>query len=228
MVNASIIIPTYNEEACIAEALSVLCNADGVTENTEIIISDAGDDNTLRIASGFPVTTCRSPKGRAVQMNRGAGIATGEILYFLHADTIPPAGFLDKITAAVREGKKAGCFQLGFDDPHWLMQTYGWFSRLPLMVCRGGDQSLFITRDLFRRIGGFNEKLRIMEDIEIIERISKHTAFTILNGIACTSARKYALHGRVRLQVIFGMIHLFYALGFDQDIIADYYARNIG
>lgn len=224
----SIVIPTYNEEAGIAETLSALCSAVGKTENTEIIISDAGSDNTLRIASGFPVKTCSSPKGRAEQMNRGAGMATGEILYFLHADTVPPAGFIGKITAAVQAGKTAGCFQLSFDDPHWLMQTYGWFTRLPLTVCRGGDQSLFITRDLFNRIGGFNEKLRIMEDIEIIERIGKHTAFTILDGIACTSARKYAVNGRIRLQVIFGTIHLLYALGFDQDIIADYYARNIG
>ena len=226
-MNTSIIIPTYNEEAGIAETLSIVCRLAGKTKSTEIIVSDAGDDNTLRIASGFPVKTCRSPKGRAAQMNRGAGMATGEILYFLHADTIPPAGFLDKITAAVRQGKTAGCFQLGFDDPHWLMQTYGWFTRLPLTVCRGGDQSLFITRVLFERIGGFNEKLRVMEDIEIIERIGKHTAFTILDDIACTSARKYAVNGRIRLQVIFGTIHLLYALGFDPDIIADYYARNI-
>ncbi len=227
-MKTSIVIPTYNEEAGIAKTLSSLCSAGGKTEKTEIIICDAGDDNTLRIASGFPVTTCRSPKGRAVQMNRGASIATGEILYFLHADTVPPTGFLGKITAAVSEGKNAGCFQLSFDDPHWLMQTYGWFTQLPLMICRGGDQSLFITRDLFQRIGGFDEKLRIMEDIEIIERINRYTAFTILDGIACTSARKYALNGRIRLQIIFGTIHLLYALGFDQDIIADYYARNIG
>lgn len=227
-MKTSIVIPTYNEETGIAETLSALCSAAGQTENAEIIISDASDDNTLRIASDFPVKTCRSPKGRAKQMNHGAGMATGEILYFLHADTIPPAGFIDTITAAVREGKTAGCFQLSFDDPHWLMQTYGWFTRLPLMVCRGGDQSLFITRDLFRKIGGFNEKLRIMEDIEIIERISRHTVFTILDDIVCTSARKYAVNGRIRLQVIFGTIHLLYTLGFDQDIIADYYARNIG
>ena len=107
------------------------------------------------------------------------------------------------------------------------MQTYGWFTRLPLTLCRGGDQSLFITSDLFKRIGGFNEKLRVMEDIEIIERISTHSTFTILNDMVTTSARKYAVNGRIRLQVIFGLIHLLYSLGFDQDIIADYYAHTI-
>lgn len=223
----SIIIPTYNEAENIADTLLTVCKATESRKDTEIIISDSGNDNTLEIASGFPVKTCRSPTGRAVQMNRGAGIATGQVLYFLHADTLPPEGFIDEIINAVRQGNLAGCFQLTFDDPHWLMQTYGWFTRFPLTVCRGGDQSLFITAALFKRIGGFNEELRVMEDIEIIERINKHAAFAILDGAVTSSARKYAVNGRIRLQVIFGLIHLFYALGFDQDIIAEYYARNI-
>lgn len=226
-MKTSIIIPTYNEEAGIAATLDTVCNAAGDTGDIEIIVSDAGNDGTLRVAGDFPVKTCRSPKGRAVQMNRGAHMATGAVLYFLHADTVPPSGFIDKIQSAVEEGKPAGCFQLTFDDPHWLMQTYGWFTRLPLTICRGGDQSLFITSDLFNRIGGFNEELRLMEDIEIIERITRHTAFTILDDKTVTSARKYAVNGRLRLQLVFAAIHLLYALGFDQDIIAGYYERNI-
>ena len=222
----SIIIPTYNESASIADTLSTVCKTAETEKDAEIIISDSGDDNTLQIASGFPVKTCRSPKGRAAQMNRGAEIASGQMLYFLHADTLPPEGFLEDIQSAAANGHEAGCFQLTFDDPHWLMQTYGWFTRLPLTICRGGDQSLFVTADLFSRIGGFNEKLRIMEDIEIIERLNRHTSFTILEGVVVTSARKYAENGRIRLQVIFGLIHLLYALGFDQDIIADYYSDN--
>jgi len=226
-MNLSIIIPTYNEEKNIADILSSLCKAKEKRSDVEIIVSDASDDDTLHIASDFCVTTCGSPKGRAVQMNHGAERATGEVLYFLHADTRPPSGFIDTILSAKQSGKEAGCFQLTFDDPHWLMQTYGWFTRLPLTLCRGGDQSLFIMSDLFKRIGGFNEELRVMEDIEIIERISTHSAFTILDDMVTTSSRKYTVHGRVRLQVIFGLIHLLYALGFDRDIIADYYAHTI-
>ena len=226
-MNLSIIIPTYNEETCIADTLSVICNAARHRKDTEIIISDSGEDNTLAVAAGFPVKTCRSPKGRAVQMNRGAEVASGRILCFLHADTLPPEGFIGDIISAVEQGSEAGCFQLTFDDPHWLMQTYGWFTRFPLSVCRGGDQALFITHKLFKRIGGFNEGLRVMEDIEILERINKHTSFRILDGVAVTSARKYHINGRVRLQILFGIVHLLYTLGFDQDIIADYYSRNI-
>ncbi len=226
-MKTSIIIPTYNEEKGIAGTLSSIIEAAGEKTETEIIISDASDDNTLFVASDFPVTTCRSPKGRAAQMNHGARRASGDILYFLHADTLPPQGFIDTILEATLQGKQAGCFQLTFDDPHWLMQSYGWFTRFPFTLCRGGDQSLFITKDLFNRIGGFNENLRIMEDIEIIERISRVTSFTILEDVAVTSARKYSVNGRIRLQVIFGTIHLLYALGFDTDLIADFAAKSI-
>ena len=225
-MKTSIIIPTFNEESSIADTLESVRQAAGDAEY-EIIVSDAGDDRTGRIAEDFPVTLCRSPKGRAAQMNRGADMATGTILYFLHADTLPPPGFLQTIASAVEQGQPAGCFQLTFDDPHWLMQTYGWFTRFPFPLCRGGDQTLFITPDLFQRIGGFNEQLRVMEDIEIIERIRKHASFSILDDVVVTSARKYAANGRIRLQMIFGTIHLLYFLGFDQDIIADYYRRTI-
>ena len=226
-MKTSIVIPTHNEEKGIAATLSNLCEELRQRTDTEIIVSDSGADNTLAIASGFPVRAILSPKGRAIQMNRGAAIAKGEVLYFLHADTAPPTGFLDDILSAVGRGAEAGCFQLAFDDPHWLMQTYGWFTRFPLTLFRGGDQSLFITRSLFGNIGGFDETLRVMEDIDIVERIGRRTSFRVLDKVVVTSARKYDVNGKVRLQVIFGFIHLFYALGFDRDIIAKFYADNI-
>lgn len=225
-MKTSIIIPTFNEENSIADTLENIMKTAGNAEY-EIIVSDAGDDRTACIVEDFPVTLCRSPKGRAVQMNRGAETASGTILFFLHADTHTPAGFLETISSAVEQGHQAGCFQLTFDDPHWLMQTYGWFTRFPFPLCRGGDQTLFITRNLFQHIGGFNEELRVMEDIEIIERIWKHAKFSILDDVVVTSARKYAVNGRIRLQMIFGTVHLLYSLGFDQDIIADYYRRSV-
>ena len=104
-MNLSIIIPTYNEEKNIADILSSLCKATEKRSDLEIIISDASDDGTQRIASDFHVTTFSSPKGRAVKMNRGAERATGEMLYFLHADTLPPPGFIDTILSAKQSGK---------------------------------------------------------------------------------------------------------------------------
>lgn len=223
----TIIIPAYNEEQGIAGTLENLL---GITEqyrNVEIIVSDAGTDRTAEIVSGYGVMLCRSGKGRAIQMNAGASLAKNNILYFLHADTLPPETFVREILSAVTEGKRAGCFRMRFDDPHPIMKIYGWFTQIPLAICRGGDQSLFITKELFEAIGGFDPNLQVMEDIEIINRIERHTTFHILESEVVTSARKYRRNGILRLQAIFGTIHFMYAVGCDQESIVEHYRENI-
>jgi rSAM/selenodomain-associated transferase 2 len=226
-IRLSIVIPAWNEEAGIARTLETLLRLTAGRGDTEIIVSVSGDDRTEAIARSYPVRVCRSGKGRALQMNAGAKIASGTVLYFLHADTTPPPSFHDDILAAIERGAEAGCFRMSFDDPDWLMQFYGWFTQFPLPVCRGGDQSLFITRELFERIGGFDERLRIMEDIEIIERIQHHAGFHILDSTVITSARKYHANGAIRLQAIFGAIHLMYALGFSQEEMLRFYRNSV-
>jgi hypothetical protein len=107
------------------------------------------------------------------------------------------------------------------------MSLFGWFTQFPLMICRGGDQSLFITRELFTTIRGFDETLLIMEDYDIISRIEKVIPFHILETEVTTSARKYNRNGLISLQLSFGTIHLMYALGFTQESIIRYYRENI-
>ncbi len=223
----SIIIPTYNEEAIILASLQALLTVTEKNEMVEIIVSDASTDRTADIVSTFPVTLCRSVKGRSRQMNAGAELARGEILYFLHADTLPPETFIDDIRSAVVSEKKAGCFRMDFDDDNPIMVLYGWCTRLPLMLCRGGDQSLFIERSLFTEINGFDENLTIMEDIEIIARLKRRRQFHIIKKNVTTSSRKFHNNGIIRLQLIFGTIHLMYALGFSQESIIRYYSENI-
>ncbi|MBM3162001.1 MAG: glycosyltransferase [Chlorobi bacterium] len=223
----TIIIPAYNEEQGIARTLETLLAITGNDRNVSIIVADAGTDRTGDIVSEYPVTLCRSEKGRAIQMNAGAALSTNDILYFLHADTLPPVTFIDDLRKAVSEGKQAGCFRMRFDDPHPIMALYGWFTRVPLPICRGGDQSLFITRKLFEAIGGFDPNLQVMEDIDIIRRIERKTVFHILESEVVTSARKYRRNGILRLQAIFGTIHFMYAAGCDQESIVRFYRENI-
>lgn len=227
MTPISITIPTFNEEAGIAESLQALLNLVERTPAVEIIVSDASSDRTPEILATFPVTVCRSAKGRARQMNTGARHATGSILYFLHADTLPPATFIDDIRSAISEGKRAGCFKMKFDDENPLMSLFGWFTQFPLPVCRGGDQSLFIERSLFDEIGGFNEKMQIMEDYDMVRRIEAHTPVHILETEVTTSARKFQQNGIIPLQLNFAAIHLMHALGFDQESLIGYYRENI-
>ena len=103
----SIIIPTYNEEAIIAHSIKALLAITEQYEEIEIIVSDASNDGTRKILSEFQVTVCQSAKGRAIQMNTGAQRAKGDILYFLHADSLFRLKRLSTISGQLSErGKK--------------------------------------------------------------------------------------------------------------------------
>src|SRR4051812_15173529 len=120
----SIIIPTYNEADQVAATISKTSAAKGKHE-VEIIVVDGGStDDTCRIASQMGATVVIADrKGRAAQMNKGASMAKCEILYFLHADSIPPDGFTTQILNAFAMGAKSGCFRLAFDYSHWFLKA---------------------------------------------------------------------------------------------------------
>src|SRR5690242_17441602 len=141
----SIIIPTYNEEGQIGKTLRHLFSCPGMEWVTEIIVADGGSvDNTLREAATAGAQGVISPgKGRAMQMNYGAAEATGSILYFLHADSLPPADFIGCILRSIEKGNDGGCFRLRFDCGHRFLRAVAWFTRFNSGLIRFGDQSLF-------------------------------------------------------------------------------------
>lgn len=224
----TIIIPTLNEEERIEDLLAYLKECAGKIPH-EIIIADGGStDNTLAIAEKFDVIICHCKrKGRAVQMNEGAEKATGSILYFIHADTLPPENFIFHILKAVQEGYGCGCFQLTFDDPHPILKFYSWFTRFPFTVFRFGDQSLFVKAELFRKVGGFTNSMVVMEDQKIVSELKKKSDFKVLNACVVTSARRYKKNGRIRLQAVYSFIVLLYYLGAGQKVLADIYTQLI-
>jgi GT2 family glycosyltransferase len=168
-----------------------------------------------------------SEKGKAKQMNLGARYAKGTILYFLHADTFPPAHFDTAITTAVEKDEKAGCFRLQFNSPSRFLLFFSWFTRFNIPLCRGGDQSLFITKNLFKKMGGFNDSYRIYEDNEFIGRLYRQASFTVLPLKVLTSARKYEVNGTWTLQYHFTVIHLKKFLGSPPEKLYAYYSKNI-
>lgn len=214
----SIIIPTYNEADRIARTISVTHTAIG-KHVAEIIVVDSGStDDTLKIAKRSGATVVTSVhRGRAVQMNIGASLAQYELLYFLHADSIPPNNFTTQILGAHKQGIKSGCFQLAFDYDHWFLKMNAWYARFNVNAVRFGDQSLFVTKDVFQKSGGFREDFVMMEDQEIIHRLKKFGKFKVLNGVIVTSARKYLDNGVYRMQGIFYRIWILYYLGHSQE-----------
>jgi len=224
----SIIIPTYNEGDQIGETIREI-QAGNAKDIIEIIIIDGGStDQTLSIARNFGATALLSEKkGRAAQMNKGASIAKGNILYFLHADSIPPQNFTNFIMSALVKGYQSGCFRLRFDQSHWFLDANCWFTRFDVNAVRFGDQSLFVTKTVFDKSGGFNEDLLMMEDQEIIYRIKKYGRFTVMNAAVTTSARKYRDNGIYRMQAIFYRIWIMYYLGYSQEHLLQLHRRLI-
>lgn len=223
----SVIIPVYNEAALIGKTIHAVKHRSGNV--SEIIVVDGGShDSTPKEARTAGAEVFSSPaKGRAIQMNYGAEQATGEILFFLHADTTPPFDFDRRIQQAVGSDRAAGCFRLGFDDNHFLLDTYAWFTRFDINAFRFGDQGLFISRTIFEDIGGFREDHLVMEDNEIVRRIKKKTKFKVLSAKVITSARKYKRNGVLRLQMVFLLIYILYKLGFSQKRLVKTYQKLI-
>ena len=219
----SVVIPTYKESKTIQKLIRHLEASTTTTRVAEIIIADSGDSNALVLAEKSKVVVIRAKKQRAAAMNAGANIAKGSILYFLHADTYPPKGWDQNVLDATGEDIVGGCFRLRFDDKHWFMRASGRMTRLSWGWLRFGDQSLFVQKDTFFKIGGFDESMSILEDLEIVSRIKQTGRFVVLPQTVTTSAIKFQKYGRYRLQAIYIYINLLYHAGASQDYLLKTY-----
>ena len=224
----SIIIPVLNEEDLVVPQYHAIRKASTLDGILEIIYVDGGStDQTLTRISELNARVVKSTKGRARQMNLGAQKAKGDILYFLHADTLPPLGFDQTIINAYNDGINAGCFRMKFDSKSRFLGFFAWFTRFNHWLCRGGDQSLFISNKHFNATGGFNEDYMVYEDLEFIGRLYRSGKFKVLPQNVITSARKYNQVGKYRLQFHFAVIHLKNYLGASPEALYKYYKRNI-
>ncbi len=221
MSKISVVIPTLNEEKYIGPLLEQL---QAIPEVTEIIVSDGGSiDNTQQIVTGFAKCTwIESMTGRAMQMNTGARKATSSVLLFLHADSRVDVNGMKKIPQTLLDKVGAGSFYLSFDCTGFWLNIYSGFSKFNWTIFTYGDQGLFIKRDLFEKIGGFKE-IPIMEDLDIIRRIKRHTRFQKINFPITTCARRFKKHGVVFQQLKnIWLVSLFY-LGVSPNWLSRFY-----
>lgn len=194
----SIIIPTLNEAACITHTLAGVAALPG---NVEVVVVDGGStDETCALAQDS-ARVMQSARGRAAQMNAGAQAASGEVLLFLHADTLLPPGALDAVQAALADpAVNAGCFRLGFDKPGWAYGFYSLCTRLPWHRMVFGDRAIFVRRQVFEAVGGFPVQA-IFEDLDFFRRLHRQPGrLAYLPLAVTTSARRFEQHGPVRQQ----------------------------
>jgi rSAM/selenodomain-associated transferase 2 len=225
----SIIIPTYNEAGSIGKLISYLQKYGGESIS-EITISDAGStDETLAFAEYSGAVALISPqKGRAAQMNYGAANASGNILYFVHADSFPPVNFAADIIEAVNNGFDFGRYRTRFDSSKLLLKINAWFTRFNWFICYGGDQTLFVTKELFNKSGGFKNELLIMEEYEFCDRLMKKYKYKIFADTALVSARKYEGRSWLKVQLANRRAVQLFKKGASQPEIVKIYKQMLG
>jgi len=194
----SVVIPTLDEEAALPRLLHAL---EGVHDEAEIIVSDGGSrDRTEQIARDAGVRFVEGPRGRAQQMNTGAGLACGERLLFLHADTVPGGGALHAASSVLENsGVIAGCFPVRFESSHPILWGAGWKTHLwvRLLGFLPGDHGLFVRRVDFEAAGGFPD-IPILEDRHLCRILRRQGSLAVAPVCAQVSARRVHGHGILR------------------------------
>ncbi len=220
----SVVIPTLNEEKNIADAI----NSVKKHGKCEIIVSDGESrDNTVKIAKKLGVKIVSSQKGRAGQMNAGAKKAKGDIILFLHADTLLPQNAFEEISKIKNTDFVAGGFCIRFKERHPLLSIIAARSNYRILTSKVifGDQAIFVKKQAFSELGGFNN-IRIMEDVDfskrLIEKYSKKR-IKIIRSKASTSGRRLLKKGITKMYFKMGLIRLLYFLGTKPDKLARLY-----
>ncbi len=222
----SIIIPTLNEAENIAQLVHFL-KKNGDSRLLEIIVVDAAStDDTIEYARTEGAKVIVSPKrGRAIQMNIGAQAAKADVHYFIHADCTPPTTFLDDIEQAITEGYPIGCYRYRFDNQRFLLRINAYFNRFESLWCRGGDETLFIKKDIFEQLNGFDENFCIMEEYDFIKRARAIFPFKIIPKYAIVSARKYETNSWLRVQLANMAAFNMFRFGYPSEKIARTYRQ---
>lgn len=162
-----------------------------VQKGRVIVVDGGSKDATCRIADNFGVSILTSAPSRAQQLNIGAKAANSEWLYFVHADTVPPQGWLEDLRYLESNNLEGGTYRSHYENGPFLICLNAFFTRFNWMVSRGGDQSLFIKKTTFDSLGGFPDKMVVMEEYPLIEKLYKRGKFKLFSKCMKISARKY-------------------------------------
>ncbi|MFN2375940.1 MAG: TIGR04283 family arsenosugar biosynthesis glycosyltransferase [Candidatus Binatia bacterium] len=192
----SIVIPVLQEEATIRDTL--VATRGSLESGDQIVVVDGGSsDGTVRLARSFGAEVIEGERGRGRQMNQGASLAGGDVLLFLHADTLLPTGFRQGLAALLEdESVRWGRFDLRFDEGGPLLQLIARLISLRSRLFRSatGDQAIFVRREDFLAVGGYREAI-LFEDVDLVRLLRRRGRMGIPAGHVVTSARRWRNRG---------------------------------
>jgi rSAM/selenodomain-associated transferase 2 len=220
----SVIIPALNEAAHLTATLASLRSG----RLADLIVVDGGSqDQTVALAQAAGATVLSSPPGRSRQQNLGAAAASGDVLFFLHADTLAPPHY-DRLIfdALAAPGVSAGAFSLSISGSTPALRLISALAnrRSRWLQLPYGDQGLFLRTSLFRSLGGFPD-LPIMEDLALVRRLRRCGRILTLPQPVCTSGRRWHHLGPLRTTAINQLMLLGFALGLDPHTLARLYRQ---
>jgi len=210
----SIIMPVLNEEAVLEHYLEILVSQTSHYDCELLIVDGGSTDQTIDIARRFG-RVITSQRGRAAQMNCGASVATGEVLLFLHADTLLPDEVFHAIEHALKvQDVVGGAFRICFNCDQWPYRLVSFATNIRSRFRKifTGDQAYFVRSVSFHTIGGFPDQ-PLMEDIEIITRLRKIGKVVLLPHYVTTSARRHEKIGLMRSVLFMWYLRVLYKFG---------------
>lgn len=209
----SVIVPVLNEAALIGDFLRRLRALD---PGLEIIVVDGGSsDGTFSIAQPLADRVITSSRGRAAQMNAGAEIARGEVLWFLHADLGPSPLSIEKIFLSLADPRAVGgCFRLRYPRAEWIYRVSDSLGNFGVRVFGFalGDHGIFCRHSAFVRVGGY-PGVPILEDAELCRRLRSVGRVTQLREEIVSDPRTFERCGRYRTTAVYFLILGLYVAG---------------
>jgi len=221
-LRVSVIIPTLNEEIALPRLLAALRL---MNDPVEIVVADGGSSDRTADISTSADHWASTAKGRGLQQCAGAAMATGEVLWFLHADSIPNANAVAAINRALSNpATLGGNFTLRFDGHGPAARTLSRIYPLlrPLGLCYG-DSGIFVRREIYEAIGGFRP-LPLFEDVDLVRRLRRAGRFERLSCVINTSCRRFEHRNFLGMFAQWTVLQILYWLGVSPDWLARCYA----